>query len=269
MGKLEQIQKEIKAKYNLNVIKDVVLSRENRSIYYIEFDTINLLFKKIYGASALDKIEKSDGLHMEDIEQHFEMINKYGEIAGYDYYKSLNMNMMKNLTDECNVTFPLKIDGERVWLRFHLFVIKYDSANNPLLAACFVTDVTKYLIHEEALYEKTHKDQLTGLFNRYTLNYHFELHSHEQPLIGIYFDIDDFKIYNDTYGHSTGDEVLKLVADNLLSITNDSVTSYRLGGDEFFCLIKNGNINLAHEIIHYIQEATSKMSIDEKYVNLS
>ena len=81
MGKLEQIQKEIKAKYNLNVIKDVVLSRENRSIYYIEFDTINLLFKKIYGASALDKIEKSDGLHMEDIEQHFESNNKYGEIT--------------------------------------------------------------------------------------------------------------------------------------------------------------------------------------------
>ena len=85
MGKLEQIQKEIKAKYNLNVIKDVVLSRENRSIYYIEFDTINLLFKKIYGASALDKIEKSDGLHMEDIEQHFESNNKLNNYDAFYY----------------------------------------------------------------------------------------------------------------------------------------------------------------------------------------
>ena len=126
-----------------------------------------------------------------------------------------------------------------------------EETGKPILASCYITDVTKYLINEEQLYEKTHKDELSGLFNRYTLQYHFSIYGTRSPIIGMYFDIDDFKIYNDKYGHDIGDSVIRKLSENLRLINDDNFISYRLGGDEFFVLIFKADLA---KIDYYIQE---------------
>lgn len=81
-------------------------------------------------------------------------------------------------------------------------------------------------------------DSLTGLYNRRKL---FECLSVSQKLeiipsiVGILMiDIDDFKLYNDTYGHQAGDECLKKISAYLLSFSqNHHITFYRYGGEEF------------------------------------
>ncbi|MEI8597157.1 GGDEF domain-containing protein [Vibrio sp. M60_M31a] len=50
-------------------------------------------------------------------------------------------------------------------------------------------------------------------------------------------DVDHFKNFNDTYGHDTGDNVLKLVA-TLLMKTRGGAKAYRFGGEEFTILFK-------------------------------
>ena len=52
-----------------------------------------------------------------------------------------------------------------------------------------------------------------------------------------FFDVDDFKTVNDTYGHSAGDEVLVLVAAILQEIYGKNGRCYRIGGDEFCALV--------------------------------
>ena len=76
------------------------------------------------------------------------------------------------------------------------------------------------------------RDALTGLYNYRSLEKHWL--QWDQP--GSWFfllDVDDFKQVNDTYGHMTGNEVLKQVAQVLEGAVRAGDKVYRLGGDEF------------------------------------
>ena len=72
------------------------------------------------------------------------------------------------------------------------------------------------------------------------------------PLSLIFLDIDDFKIFNDTYGHPAGDEQLKEVAKILMSNVRFTDMVARYGGEEFVLLLphtgKDGALNLAERI---------------------
>ncbi len=91
------------------------------------------------------------------------------------------------------------------------------------------------------LYEATH-DTLTGLPNRSLLNDHLSRalayeKRHKQVLAIFLLGLDNFKIVNDTLGHSAGDQLLMEVASRLLKCVRSYDTVARLGGDEFVILL--------------------------------
>ena len=107
------------------------------------------------------------------------------------------------------------------------------------------------------LYDLAFKDDLTGLFNRNA--YIRDLARLQKKKIKTVwiciFDIDDFKIINDTKGHLYGDEILILAAKRLLGVFHDKHhTVYRIGGDEFLVISENISenhlINLLLELKH-------------------
>ncbi|MCH5194090.1 MAG: EAL domain-containing protein [Oscillospiraceae bacterium] len=75
-------------------------------------------------------------------------------------------------------------------------------------------------------------DYLTGLLNRRGLDKVWDTLSADMTLHGIYIDVDNFKLVNDIYGHSKGDELLIFVSD-LLQHTFEGQIVVRMGGDEF------------------------------------
>ena len=86
-------------------------------------------------------------------------------------------------------------------------------------------------------------DALTGLRNRRGVNRAFETEMSRAKRAGtslafIMIDVDFFKLYNDTYGHPAGDEVLQRVAEVLLAITaRAGEVAVRMGGEEFLLLL--------------------------------
>ncbi|MCR5558630.1 MAG: GGDEF domain-containing protein [Butyrivibrio sp.] len=91
-----------------------------------------------------------------------------------------------------------------------------------------------------ALSKQAETDPLTGLGNRYGLNkyadYAFDIAFENKTSLAVeILDVDDFKYYNDTYGHQSGDACLKKIGEILGDICskNSSVHAYRYGGDEF------------------------------------
>jgi diguanylate cyclase (GGDEF)-like protein len=76
----------------------------------------------------------------------------------------------------------------------------------------------------------------------------------EHPLTVVYIDLDNFKTINDCYGHSTGDNLLRLVAKTIKSNIRLMDTVARLGGDEFAILLPETGPELAEAITRKVQK---------------
>jgi diguanylate cyclase (GGDEF)-like protein len=88
---------------------------------------------------------------------------------------------------------------------------------------------------------KSLTDPLTGLANREALMVDLERAMGAPSALGalrllVLFDLDGFKLYNDTFGHPAGDALLERLSGRLASLASASGRAYRLGGDEF-CLL--------------------------------
>ncbi len=93
-------------------------------------------------------------------------------------------------------------------------------------------------------------DSLTGLFNRRYLTTHLEriiqrIAETRKPVSAILFDIDHFKVVNDTYGHGVGDEVLKEIADRVSRNLRNFDMVARMGGEEFVIIMPEAPIEAA------------------------
>lgn len=96
---------------------------------------------------------------------------------------------------------------------------------------------------QEALQQKALYDELTRLPNRGLFNDRLvaalnRVRRDHKKLALIYFDINNFKWVNDTYGHLVGDLLLKTMAERLSGSIRASDTVARIGGDEFVCLLE-------------------------------
>lgn len=76
-----------------------------------------------------------------------------------------------------------------------------------------------------------HRDALTGVGNRPSLNDRIELE--RQPTNVLFVDLDHFRTVNDTFGHSVGDEVIAQVGRRLTDTVRSTDDVYRFGGDQF------------------------------------
>ena len=119
-----------------------------------------------------------------------------------------------------------------------------DLRAEPNVAGLVFTlrDVTAQHNLEEELKHRAFHDALTGLPNRLLFQDRIAQRVAAATMAGhvsgvLFVDLDDFKVVNDTKGHSVGDELLVGVANRLSSLVRESDTAARLGGDEFALLI--------------------------------
>jgi diguanylate cyclase (GGDEF)-like protein len=127
---------------------------------------------------------------------------------------------------------------------------------------------TRYQLNYQAT-----NDQLTGLNNRYVLEYYYEtvLKKAEanNRFMGIFLmDINDFKRINDNYGHKVGDLVLIEFAKRLKSIGINEKRVFRLGGDEFLILVSEINELKDLEDVHGIIREESAFTFEYKDMNM-
>jgi diguanylate cyclase (GGDEF)-like protein len=124
------------------------------------------------------------------------------------------------------------------------------------------------------------RDALTGLLNRVAFEAALKRHNEAENLSALevdgclmYFDLDRFKLINDTYGHIAGDTVLRTVSQRLRYTLGGGVLIGRLGGDEFAALITDvsskGNIETICRVL--IEQVSKPIPIDDvkEWVGLS
>lgn len=97
-------------------------------------------------------------------------------------------------------------------------------------------------------------DDLTDINNRRSFNHALdELKAGSDEMIAIaMLDLDNFKEFNDSYGHQKGDEALVEVGKALKKISNEDVQAYRYGGDEFSIIFKNLDETAVKQILNQL-----------------
>ena len=125
-----------------------------------------------------------------------------------------------------------------------------------------------HIMDKIRLFQETRRlaitDSLTGLYNSRYFYKHLDIEVARTKRYGnsfslMLFDIDNFKMLNDTYGHQEGDEVLQGLARTLTSVSRETDVVARYGGEEFIILLPNTAREeataLARRIVAVVREA--------------
>jgi diguanylate cyclase (GGDEF)-like protein len=145
-----------------------------------------------------------------------------------------------------------------------------DFIAKPFRTAVLLARVRNHLelAHQRQLLERlSHCDGLTGIANRRYFNTMLSrefsrMQRHQQSLALLMLDVDDFKAFNDHYGHLHGDDCLQQVAHAIaqcLQRPGDMVARY--GGEEFVCLLPDTTHDGALKLAHDIQSAIAALAI--------
>jgi diguanylate cyclase (GGDEF)-like protein len=109
-------------------------------------------------------------------------------------------------------------------------------------------------------------DELTGLINRrgYYQRFESELERarrHQTPLCVALVDVDHFKSFNDTYGHLSGDLVLKALSELFTQNMRKSDVVCRFGGEEFAILLPDTSLKSAVELMERVRQNVEKLQL--------
>ncbi|MCK4548533.1 MAG: GGDEF domain-containing protein [Candidatus Krumholzibacteria bacterium] len=167
--------------------------------------------------------------------------------------------------------FPLRSAG----LVYGLLEVHSSSRGNPKSDSMInyhlvAKGVIRVLDNNRQLERMVSIDRLTGVNNRnnYEIQLPLEMERatrNRKSLAFLIMDIDDFKFFNDKYGHDTGDKVLKLVADTVKKHLRKIDQLFRFGGEEFIALLPGAGREAAERTAERIREvvAGTKLSMDD------
>ncbi len=145
----------------------------------------------------------------------------------------------------------------------------------PLWAAASFRYLASYLVHPvknalliQSLHQQTLTDPLTGSLNRNALKRDLEhevarARRYHAPLTVVMLDIDHFKRVNDSYGHSSGDQVLIKVAEQIRGQIRQTDSLYRFGGEEFTLLLRDTTLENATRKVESILRNCSRQRHSE------
>ncbi|HEY9857711.1 MAG TPA: sensor domain-containing diguanylate cyclase [Stenomitos sp.] len=116
--------------------------------------------------------------------------------------------------------------------------------------------------------KKAVTDGLTGLtthmhFQEQLAKRFYESRRYDQPISLLFIDIDHFKRINDTYGHLTGDEVLRTVAQTVQETARSCDTVARYGGEELAMLLPQTDLEGAYILAERLCEAVKALQVQE------
>ncbi|MBS7009955.1 GGDEF domain-containing protein [Anaerostipes sp.] len=160
-------------------------------------------------------------------------------------------------------------DSWTVWISVYSFcacftIILYAAVSSKLSAA-----VSRQELQDEnrSLTTIANYDQLTGLLSRYAFLERMKKNSKTSSILAL-SDIDDFKLVNDTWGHSCGDRILSEAAEFVRSFLGREAEVCRWGGEEFVYLFQDMSMEQVLEKLQQLCEAVAEHSFCHDENNL-
>lgn len=240
-----KIEKEIcKIKSILDAQDNIIIVTNKENI-----TNVNKKFLHFFGINDFDKFLKTKKNIFDFFIEEFGFITKNQIIkqeSWLRYIKDLpevdRIVKIKNYLHEEKI-FTINVDYYEDKEHYYVFSL---------------TDITQIKEKSNLLEYQASHDKLTGLFNRNKFDEFYikevkRSKRYNTNLSVIIFDIDDFKMINDTYGHQIGDVVLKEISQIMSMHIREQDIAVRWGGEEFLILLPHTNIDGAATVANKIK----------------
>jgi diguanylate cyclase (GGDEF)-like protein len=258
---------ESKIEQEINKIKSILDAQDNIIIVTNkeEITNVNKKFLDFFGVDNFDEFIKSKKNIFDFFQEEFGFITKEQITKQESWIKYI-----KDLHEiDRIVKIKSALEEEKI---FAINVDYYENKDDYYVFS--LTDITKLKEKFNLLEYQASHDKLTGLFNR---NRFDEIYTKEikrtkrynNELSIIIFDIDDFKMVNDTYGHQIGDEVLKEIAKITLNGVREQDINVRWGGEEFLILLPQTNLTGALTVASKIKSAIKEHIFTDKSLKIT
>lgn len=225
--------------------EDLIRKRYTEVIPKTQSEKINWV--KIYGNVAM----KGESLSFKEYTASFDrwvLVNTYCPRIGYF------ITVFSDITDLKKKERELEIKNEEISSLYEQILASEEEIRQQYDELYDTKEVLKTQYDELEIYQQKIKhnayhDLLTGLPNRLHLYEKVSQIKSVQKMAMLFIDSDNFKLINDTMGHSFGDQLIVKIGTRLTSTLNSSHSVHRLGGDEF--IICYGEFDQVEEVTEY------------------
>lgn len=157
------------------------------------------------------------------------------------------------------------------WMKMLVHLVQFDDTQD-IYAYIFVMDIDDQKQQEMELTKLAERDSLTGLYNRQAIpkikSYLNSMGDSTAALI--MFDLDNFKLANDIFGHAYGDAIIAQNAWKLKNFFRGEDIVCRIGGDEFLVLCKNiSEVNMARKLADIMAAMNTVCCTEEQRLKFS
>ncbi len=183
---------------------------------------------------------------------------------GYDFGEQVYQDMIHlSCSNEPCVVRIEKLVGED---GLNYYFRRYFHRISKTEFVIYVVDVTEEVEKIESLKQVAATDFLSTLLNRRAMSERLlakceQLAGAEQTYL-VMFDIDDFKLVNDRYGHDVGDQVLVMVANTIQALESGEKTTARWGGEEFLLMLDEPDCHAAAAKVEAVLSTISQTPIE-------
>lgn len=254
---LEKEKVNIKLKENQEKLQ-LILNSTAEAIYGMDIDGnctfCNTSFLKLLGYNTSEELIGKN--------VHYQIHHSYKNGTPMSY-------------EDCKIVRSLKLgegaheDDEVFWrsdgTSFDVEYNSYPQFKDGILTGAVVTfrDITERKKANEKIKYLSYHDSLTGLYNRMFFDEELKRLDNERnlPISIIMGDANGLKLTNDIFGHTTGDTLLKKVAETFKRVCRADDIISRTGGDEFIVLLPKTEAHDAEKIINRIKTELSKEQV--------
>lgn len=249
--------------YNSDLTKEIFTKTQSSISFFFDLSAQTPKLFLLTGSLSTFGLSAKDVIPMSELVEMIETDNALAEVEGKHNFIERTLDKLKKMRREEYLYLPFKGDPHPIWLYIHFS--KFTQPQYKDLVFGSVLRVFNRTPNEIIYYQKTYQDPMTKLFTRETLKLHLNYLTNFENSYGLYIDIDGFKRINDKFGHHSGDQFIKDIANYFISKWEQNVIYYRLGGDEFFVYVYDHStdevIKRANQLIHDISHLTEHARI--------